>query len=227
MPPDQIARANDELRQQSPLDIVKWAVARANGRAVVSTNFRPYEAVVLHLCTQAQPDIPVLWVDHGYNRPATYKHAEELRKRLKLNLKPYLPRITAAHREAIYGPIPSLDQEEELKQFSAAMKLEPFQRGMKELAPNVWITALRKVQNPDRAGLDIVSEDKNFGSLKVNPVFYWGDSDMESYLEQYNLPNEWDYFDPAKADEKRECGLHAAWGGKTVANTERFERGLI
>jgi phosphoadenosine phosphosulfate reductase len=30
------------------------------------------------------------------------------------------------------------------------------------------------------------------------------------------LPNEWDYFDPAKADEKRECGLHAAWGGKAV-----------
>ena len=37
------------------------------------------------------------------------------------------------------------------------MKLEPFQRGMKELAPRVWITALRKVQNPNRAGLDIVS----------------------------------------------------------------------
>jgi len=228
MTANQFAQANAELRQQSPLDIVKWALARANASAIVSTNFRPYEAVVLHLCTQVQPDIPVLWVDHGYNRPATYKHAEELRKRLKLNLKPYLPRITAAHREAIHGPIPSLDQEEELKQFSAAMKLEPFQRGMKELAPTVWITALRKVQNPDRAGLDIVSEDRNFGSLKVSPVFYWGDADMESYLGQYNLPNEWDYFDPAKADEKRECGLHAAWGGKAaVANTERFERGLI
>jgi phosphoadenosine phosphosulfate reductase len=227
MTPDQIAQTNTQLRDRSPMEIVKWAVAQANGRAVVSTNFRPYEAVVLHLCTQIQPDMPVLWVDHGYNRPATYRHAEELRKRLKLNLKPFLPRITVAHREAVFGPIPSLDQEEELKEFSAAMKLEPFQRGMKELAPRVWITALRKVQNPERAGLDIVSEDRNFGSLKVNPVFYWTDVDMESYLEQFNLPNEWDYFDPAKADEKRECGLHAAWGGKAVSNTERFERGLI
>jgi phosphoadenosine phosphosulfate reductase len=227
MTPDQIAQTNTQLRDRSPMEIVNWAVAQANGRAVVSTNFRPYEAVVLHLCTQIQPDMPVLWVDHGYNRPATYRHAEELRKRLKLNLKPFLPRITVAHREAVFGPIPSLDQEEELKEFSAAMKLEPFQRGMKELAPRVWITALRKVQNPDRAGLDIVSEDRNFGSLKVNPVLYWTDVDMESYLEQFNLPNEWDYFDPAKADEKRECGLHAAWGGKAVSNTERFERGLI
>ena len=98
------------------------------------------------------------------------------------------------------------------------MKLEPFQRAMKELAPTVWITALRKVQNPNRAGLDILSEDQNFGTLKVSPVFYLGDADMDDYLKQHNLPNEWDYFDPAKADEKRECGLHAAWGTKALGS---------
>src|SRR4051812_42444283 len=212
----ELARVNAELRAKSPLDIVRWAIAQAPGRAIVSTNFRPYEAAILHLVVQAQPDIPVLWVDHGYNRPATYKHAEELRARLKLNLKAYVPRMTAAHRDAIHGPIPTTEQEEELKKFSAVMKLEPFQRGMKELAPKVWITALRKVQNPNRAGLDIVSADENFGSLKVSPLFYWSDAELDTYLAQHQLPNEWDYFDPAKADEKRECGLHASWG-KTAA----------
>src|SRR5471032_1376088 len=219
MTPDQIAQANQALRSKSPLEITRWAIAQAGGRAIVSTNFRPYEAAILHVSVQAQPDIPVLWVDHGYNRPATYKHAEELRARLGLNLKPYLPRVTAAHRDAIYGPIPTTEDEKGLKKFSAVMKLEPFQRGMKTLAPAVWITALRKVQNPNRAELDIVSEDKNFGALKVSPVFYWSDADMESYLKQHHLPNEWDYFDPAKADDKRECGLHATWGAKAVAKT--------
>jgi phosphoadenosine phosphosulfate reductase len=209
-------RLNSELREKSPLEIVRWAIAQAGGRALVSTNFRPYEAVILHLATQVQPDIPVLWVDHGYNRPATYKHAEELRARLKLNLKPYLPKMTAAHRDAIYGEIPTTEDEEGLKKFSAVMKLEPFQRGMRELAPTVWITALRKVQNPNRAGLDIVTRDENFGALKVSPLFHWTDDQLEAYLAEHQLPNEWDYFDPAKADEKRECGLHAAWG-KTAA----------
>jgi phosphoadenosine phosphosulfate reductase len=217
MTAEQISKANSELRNKSPLEIVKWAIAQAKGRAIVSTNFRPYEAVVLHLATQIQPEIPVLWVDHGYNRPATYKHAEQLKKSLKLNLKLFLPKISAAHRDAIYGEIPSADDEKTLKEFSALMKIEPFQRGMKELAPTVWITALRKVQNPNRAELDIVSEDKNFGALKISPVFYWSDADMENYLKQNNLPNEWDYFDSAKADDKRECGLHAAWGGNAVA----------
>jgi phosphoadenosine phosphosulfate reductase len=219
MTPDQIAKANAELRSKSPLEIVKWAVAQAKGHAIVSTNFRPYEAVVLHLVTQVQPEIPVLWVDHGYNRPATYRHAEQLKKLLKLNIKAYVPKMTAAHYDAAHGgmPEPTLENEERIKAFSTAMKLEPFQRGMKELAPTFWLTALRKVQNPNRAELDIVSEDKNFNSLKVSPLFYLSDADMEQYLGQHNLPNEWDYFDPAKADEKRECGLHAVWGGKAVA----------
>jgi phosphoadenosine phosphosulfate reductase len=216
---DQIAKANAELRDKSALEIVKWAIAQANGRAIASTNFRPYEAVILHLVTQVQLDIPVLWVDHGYNRPATYRHAEELKRLLKLNMKAYVPRITAAHYDAIHGGVPelTLENEERIKAFSTIMKLEPFQRGMKELAPTVWITALRKVQNPNRAGLDIVSHDGNFGALKVSPVFYWSDAEMEAYLKQHQLPNEWDYFDPAKADDKRECGLHATWGGKAVA----------
>ncbi|HVT72419.1 MAG TPA: phosphoadenosine phosphosulfate reductase family protein [Lacunisphaera sp.] len=213
----ELIRWNAELRGQPPLDIIRWALARAPGRAIVSTNFRPYEAVILHLAVTAQPDIPVLWVDHGYNRPATYRHAEDLRARLKLNLKPYLPRLTPAHRDALHGPLPSLDDEAGLKLFSAQMKLEPFQRGMKELAPAVWITALRQVQNPNRAGLDIVTRDANFGALKVSPLFHWSDAQLEAYLAAHRLPNEWDYFDPAKADEKRECGLHAAWGGKAAA----------
>jgi phosphoadenosine phosphosulfate reductase len=216
---NEISKANTELGSQSPREIIRWAIARSNGRAIISTNFRPYEAVLLHLCVQEQPDIPVLWVDHGYNRAATYRHAEQLKKLLKLNLKAYLPTMSAAHHEAIFGGIPAPDDEAGLKQFSALMKLEPFKRGMRELAPVVWITALRKVQNPGRAAMDIVSDDKNFGALKVSPVLNWTDAQMEDYLKQHNLPNEWDYFDPAKADEKRECGLHAAWGKDAVVSS--------
>ena len=220
MTPEAITKANEQLREKSPQKVVEWAIAQADGRAIVSTNFRPYEAVILHLVTQVQPDIRVLWVDHGYNREATYTHAEELKARLNLNIQAFVPKLTAAHYDAAHGGMPEPTEENEaaIKAFSTVMKLEPFQRGMKELAPTVWFTALRKVQNPNRAELDIVSPDNNFGSLKVSPFFNWSDEEMEAYLEDHNLPNEWDYFDPAKADEKRECGLHAAWGGKAVAD---------
>src|SRR5436190_9405258 len=134
---EQIEGWNAKLRELAPIEITKWAVAQAGGRAIVSTNFRPYEAVILHLCVQVQPDIPVLWVDHGYNRPATYKHAEELRRRLVLNLKPFVPRLTASHRDALHGPVPGPENESALKSFSGLMKLEPVEPGMQELKPPV------------------------------------------------------------------------------------------
>jgi phosphoadenosine phosphosulfate reductase len=218
--PAEIQKANADLRDKNPLDIIGWALARSAGRALLSTNFRPYEAVILHMATQAQPDITVLWVDHGYNRAATYRHAEELIRRFKLNVKLYVPRMTAAHYDAIHGgaPDPTPENEERIKAFSTVMKLEPFQRGMRELAPSVWLTALRKVQNPNRAGMELVSDDQAFKTLKVSPLLNWNDQQMSEYCKQHDLPVEWDYFDPAKADEKRECGLHASWGSKAVAN---------
>ena len=90
------------------------------------------------------------------------------------------------------------------------MKLEPFERGMHELAPQVWITALRKEQNPQRAAtLKPVMWDAKFNCIKVNPIIDWNSADLEAYIAEHQLPNEMTYYDPAKGDEKHECGLHA------------------
>ena len=37
----EIAEANEALRVKSPLEVIEWAIAHAEGRARVSTNFRP------------------------------------------------------------------------------------------------------------------------------------------------------------------------------------------
>jgi phosphoadenosine phosphosulfate reductase len=215
---EQIARWNADLRGASPLEIAHWAIGHGGEHSVVSTNFRPYEAAILHLVTRVLPDIRVLWVDHGYNRPATYRHAEQLRTLLKLNVHAYLPRVSVAHREALHGPPPAPDDEVAMKEFSAQMKLEPFRRGLQELAPRVWLTALRRDQTENRAALEVVAWDENFGTLKVSPFLDWNDERLELYLHAHGLPNEFDYYDPAKGDAKRECGLHAAWGRRALAD---------
>ena len=134
---------------------MKWAIAQANGRAD-----RLYKLLTLRSGDfasghpQVRPDVPVLWVDHGYNRPATYQHAEQLKKLFKLQIRRLSPRMTAAHYDAAFRcayPEATPENEVRIKEFGTAMKLEPFKRGMeKELAPTVWLTALRQVQNPNR-----------------------------------------------------------------------------
>ena len=211
MSPDVIDQLNAELAGKSPQELTAWAVKHGAGKAIVTTNFRPYEAVILHMVAQADASTPALWVDHGTNLPETYRFAEKCREQLKLNLKPYLPLMTSAHWLALNGgQIPMPDEVERVESFSRIMKLEPFERGMRELAPAVWITALRKEQNPQRAAtLKPIMWDAKFNCLKVNPILDWTPVEMDEYLKQHSLPNERTYYDPAKGDEKHECGLHA------------------
>ena len=81
---DKINHANTTFSDGSPADIIAHALELAGDRAVVSTNFRPHEAVILHLVTQQRPDIPVLWADHGYNTSATYQCAEQIIAQLSI-----------------------------------------------------------------------------------------------------------------------------------------------
>lgn len=199
--------ANAALETASPADILHWGKEVSGGRIIISTNFRPFEAVLLHMAVQQVPDIPVLWVDHGYNTHATYRCAEETIAKLNLNVKLYIPARTAAHRDTVNGGIPTLDNPELHDAFTEEVKLEPFRRGMDELNPTVWLTALRRVQNPNRETMSVVSQTPD-GVIKLSPVLAWTDEQMQAYIDEHGLPNETNYYDPTKVLENRECGLH-------------------
>lgn len=196
---------NNNLRGKSPREIMAWALSIAE-RPVVTTNFRPYEAAILHACVQEQPDIKVIWCDTGYNTPDTYRHAEELIGQLSLNVYLYVPKQTAAHRDVVLG-IPDIDDPKH-QVFTEQVKLEPFARAMKEHQPDVWFTNIRKGQTAFRDNIDIASFSKD-GKLKISPFYHWTDEQLDDYLSSHNLSNEFQYYDPTKVLANRECGLHS------------------
>ncbi|TVR11575.1 MAG: phosphoadenylylsulfate reductase [Planctomycetota bacterium] len=202
-----VDEANRSTIDASPEAVIAHALAGSAGKALISTNFRPQEAVLLHMVSQQQPDIPVLWVDHGYNTPETYRCAEAIIERLGLNIHLFIPRRTAAHREAVSGGIPSLDDQAAHDAFTEEVKLEPFRRGLASLQPSVWFTALRREQTAFRAGMSTF-EAMPDGVVKVSPLLDWDSAAMETYLAKHQLPDERTYFDPTKVEGARECGLH-------------------
>ncbi|WP_406682725.1 phosphoadenosine phosphosulfate reductase family protein [Seonamhaeicola sp. MEBiC1930] len=202
---EQIQQLNKEFANAAPTDIVKKAF-ELNNEAVVTTNFRPYEAAILHLVNAEFNDVPVVWCDTGYNTPQTYRHAEQVIKELNLNVFLYVPKQTSSHRDVVLG-IPSVDDPNHAL-FTEQVKLEPFRRAMEEHKPKVWFTNLRQGQTAFRNSIDIFSLSAD-GVLKVSPFYYWSDEKLDTYLEENNLPNEFKYFDPTKALSNRECGLHA------------------
>ncbi|WP_282069078.1 phosphoadenosine phosphosulfate reductase family protein [Olleya namhaensis] len=198
-------KINKDLEGKTPQEIVEWAINIAD-TPVVTTNFRPYEAAILKITSATKKDIKVIWCDTGYNTPNTYKHAEEVINILGLNVKLYVPKQTTAHRDVVLG-VPSIEDPKHAV-FTEQVKLEPFKRAMAEHKPDVWFTNLRKGQTAFRNSINIVSQDKN-GVIKVSPFYNWTDKELDVYLEENNLPNEFKYFDPTKQLENRECGLHA------------------
>jgi len=199
-----IEKINKELATKTPTEIVEWALNNAQS-PVVTTNFRPYESAILHLVTQRSTSIKVIWCDTGYNTSSTYKHAEELTDALNLNIQLYIPKQTAAHRDVVLG-IPQVEDPKH-QLFTEQVKLEPFKRAMAAHKPDVWFTNLRKGQTAFRNSIGVVSRSAD-GILKVSPFYHFSDKELDQYLKNHDLPNEFNYFDPTKQLDNRECGLH-------------------
>ena len=195
---------NQQFSSAKPSEVMRFAIEKAYN-PVIFTNFRPLAIAFLHLATQPNKDIPVIWVDHGFNTPETYRHIERVVDRLGLNLKVYSPKMSAAHYTAVYGDIPAVDTPEH-DRFSEIVKLEPFNRAMSELKPDVWLNGIRHDQNAHRKNLDVFTFGSH-GTVRTAPMFHLNELDVEEYIFDRDLPDNHDYFDPTKGEEHRECGL--------------------
>src|SRR3954465_9378191 len=100
-----LAAVNASLASASAKDRLAWAAHEFGGALVLSSSFGAQAAVMLSLATRVLPDIPVVFIDTGYLFPETYRFADELASKLKLNLKVYRPEITPAWLEARHGKL--------------------------------------------------------------------------------------------------------------------------
>ena len=199
---------NKTLRDAPAGEIVAWALGLGR-RAVATTSMGRNAAVMLHLVSQVDKSVPTIWVDTGYNLRDTYVVAERLIRDLEVNIHVYSPRMTSERRNALMGGIPTVDDEERHREFTWQVKLEPFERALVDFQPEIWLTGIRRDETEHRKTLDIVSADGR-GIVKVAPIFYWSDEEMEDYMERFDLPTCRHYFDPTKVLDGRECGLHTA-----------------
>jgi phosphoadenosine phosphosulfate reductase len=195
---------NERFKKSMSSEIMRFTVEHAKN-PVIFSNFRPMAVAFLHLVTQPKKDIPVIWVDHGFNTPETYRHIERVVDHLDLNLKVYSPKMSAAHYLAVHGEIPPLDTSEH-DHFSRIVKLEPFNRAMEDLKPDVWLNGIRHDQNAHRKGLNVFTLGSH-GTVRTAPMFHLNELDVEEYIFDRDLPDNHDYFDPTKGEEYRECGL--------------------
>jgi phosphoadenosine phosphosulfate reductase len=183
--PDWLSGEALRLRSLSAEERVAFALEKLPGPHVVSSSFGAQAAVSLHLVTRQRPDIPVIVIDTGYLFPETYRFIDQLTERLGLNLKVFSSPESAAWFEARHGRLWESGREG-IERYNQIRKVEPMQRGLRELGAVTWIAGLRRDQGPTRAAIEPL--ELRDGRFKVHPIFDWTDRDIGRYLKANSLP---------------------------------------
>lgn len=190
---------NYQVQLAATRETIRMALMHA-ARPIVSTKFTEESAVLLHLVTEQCPDIPVVWVDTGYNTRATRDFADRLCRELALSLHTFQP------TQHVVTLPPALDDPAHTA-FTQEVKIEPFQRALRDLHADAWLSSIRRYQSTHRSKLPVfdITDD---GTLKVLPMLDWSADMVERYRETHGLPKGPACFDPTKGEPFRECGLH-------------------
>lgn len=226
-----LAEINHYLTPLSAADRVRWALHNLPQNPMLSSSFGIQAAVMLHLVTQQQPDIPVVLTDTGYLFAETYQFIDQLTAQLKLNLKVYRAQLSPAWQEARFGKL--WQSAEGIKQYNQLNKIEPMQCALEELNVGSWFTGLRRSQSSSRVEKAVVEISR--GVVKVQPIIDWSNKDVFYYLKEHGLSYHplWEHgyvsvgdthstqkLEPGMREEDtrfngfgRECGLHVDGDG--------------
>jgi phosphoadenosine phosphosulfate reductase len=215
------------IEKKSPEERLRWAIEAFPGQVILTTSFGAQSAALLHLVSQIQPDLPIVFIDTGYHFPETLDFAATLKKKLNLNLSTVQPLLSPSEIEAIHGRLWESGRVG-LEKFHEIIRVEPLRRALQKLNPKVWVAGLRKSSSESRQKLAVLSEKES--RLKLLPIFDWTDRDIGDYLKKHSLPYHplWekgyvsigDRVTTKRLDEvsdpsqlrhfglKRECGIH-------------------
>ena len=218
---------NQQLEQMSAVERIDWALEHLPGQHTLTSSFGIQSAVMLHLVSRIQPDIPVILIDTGYLFNETYQFIDQLQAQLKLNIHSYRSLVSPAWQEAREGQL-WLQGKQGIERYNHTNKVEPMNRALRELNVGTWFAGLRRDQSSTREALPVLRVQK--GKFKFHPIIDWHKRDVHRYLIQNDLPYHplWEQgytsvgdthtsrpLEPGMSDEQsrffglqRECGLH-------------------
>jgi len=132
------------------------------------------DIVIVDLVHAQRPGIEVVFLDTGAHFDETLRFVDQVTEHYGLNLT-----VTHPGPEADAFPCGS-DRCCEFR------KVAPLRRAL--AGHEAWMTGLKRVDAPTRAGTRIVEWDSSFTLVKVNPLAAWTDDDIAGYVADHGLP---------------------------------------
>lgn len=167
-----IEAVDDALYGAAPEEILGWAYDRFGDDVVLTSSFQ--DCVLVHLATRVRPQARVVFLDTGFHFPETLAYLHRVEKVLEIAVEVVTSGL--AEDEHPCGT----DHCCELR------KVAPLRRLLAGQA--AWVTGIRRVDTPERAGARAIAWDPGKAVVKVNPIVSWTDDDVEDYIDAHCLP---------------------------------------
>jgi phosphoadenosine phosphosulfate reductase len=184
----ELVALNDSFEEAHPRDILEWALERSGlERIAIASAFQAEGTIVMHLATAMRPDIPVLFLETGYQFAETLAFKEQLAERLSLNVVDLVGEYTVERQAATFGP---RLYERDADRCCQLNKVEPMFEALRGL--DAWITAFRRESSPTRASAPFVQQyeiEAGRWMVKVNPMAAWTLPRVSAYLREHDLPH--------------------------------------
>jgi phosphoadenosine phosphosulfate reductase len=181
VPLDRIEALKFAYRGAAPKAIVAGMRAEFGDEAALMSSFGADAAVLLHMVSEIDPEMPVLFVDTLMLFEETLAYQRALADRLGLANVQHL-RPGGADLEAL-DPDGTLHRRDP-DACCVIRKVAPVDRALRRFA--VVISGRKRYQTATRAGLDVFEQDGP--RLRVSPLADWSAQDVRDYMTRHALP---------------------------------------
>jgi phosphoadenosine phosphosulfate reductase len=167
-------QAGRDLVGADPSDALRWAGETFGPSFAITSSMG--DAVLATLAAEAVPGIDVIFLDTGYHFPQTIATRDRVAAELDVTVVNVKPQLTVAQQNVEYGQ--SLyDRDPDL--CCAMRKVEPLDRVL--AGYEAWGSGIRRDESPTRANTEVVEWDARRSMIKVNPLAYWTQAQVDEY----------------------------------------------
>jgi phosphoadenosine phosphosulfate reductase len=168
-------RGAAELAGASANDLLRWTDENFGGNYVVASNMQ--DAVLVSLAAKVRPGVDVLFLDTGYHFVETIGTRDAVEAVYDVNIVNVTAENTVAKQDELFGKDLFAREPNECCRMR---KVEPLGKALSGYS--AWVTGIRRVEAPTRANAPLISWDKAFNLVKINPIATWSDDEMQAYI---------------------------------------------
>ncbi|WP_420812153.1 phosphoadenylyl-sulfate reductase [Mycobacterium kyogaense] len=164
----------------SAVDLLRWTDENFAGDYIVASNMQ--DGVLVEMAAAVRPGVDVLFLDTGYHFVETIGTRDAVEAVYDVNVVNVRPEKTVSEQDALFGK--NLF-ERSANECCRMRKVEPLSKAL--AGYSAWVTGIRRVEAPTRANAPLISWDKAFGLVKVNPLAAWTDDEMQDYIDTHGI----------------------------------------